>query len=98
MPANERTIGNLVSSSDKRGAIDIGQIRRKFGKESPPRLYCYLSAATSDLSFIPTPHNENDEHFRGTEHDWKVVNDEALTPDEFDDVAAYLLSSKQASI
>ena len=98
MPANEIKSRNLVSSSDKTGSIDISQIRRKFGNESPARLYCCLSAATSDLSISTAAYDENDEHFWGTEHDWKVVNDEALTSDEFDEVAQYLRISGQASI
>ena len=39
--------------------------------------------------------DETDEHFWGTEEDWEGTNSEAMTEEEFDEVAQYLATKQK---
>ena len=85
-------------STQDAGPVDLAKIRRKFGKESPPRLYCINATSAGDPLIAAASYDEDDIHYWGTGHDWRVVNDESLSSDELEEVSQYLLSSGQASI
>jgi len=90
MPVEELAIANTSSGMEP---IDFACIRRRFRVFAGNEAYIVVArVTTSDTAIIP------EDDYWGAASDWKVLSDDALSSAEIDEVAAYLLSTGQASM
>jgi hypothetical protein len=90
MPVEELVI---ASTSSGMGPIDFACIRRRFRAYTGNQAYIVVAkCTTSDAAII------SEDDYWGTAKDWKVLNGQALSSEDIDEVAAYLLSTGQASM
>jgi hypothetical protein len=92
-------LGASTSSSSFSEPVDLNGILAHYKRQ--PRqcdFYQYSpSTDTSDSGVVFSQPSRSDQKYWGTPQDWKVLNAEALSEDEFDEIAEILRSSGEAS-
>ena len=90
--------GTTTDSSSLLGPVDLSGILRHYKKPRECDFFKYApSVDTSDSGVIVERPSDKDSAYWGTPQDWKVLNAEALSEDEFDSISDYLRSSGEAT-